>query len=200
MRRLDDLGIEPADASHHVADPLQGVADGVRRAVMWGRRYDFVFAGDWLARMHDAGADYDCLHIWVLLHTRRERHGHTDRLPGEPLPPGGKDRTVASVLGTTRLDGETERDHLTRMGRQVELAFLRRSVSVPGPMSAGSYGAIASKHDIAIPFPVLAVLESSPFDVDRVTATHLADRVATAIADGYPVDVETIDVLGADWN
>lgn len=192
MRRLDDLGLEPdavpspvTSSASAPASPFQKIADDVRHAVGWGPRWDFAFAGDWLVRMHDAGADYECLRGWVHVHARRDRHRNSGRQPGQPIR-GTKERSLASVLGTTRLDGETDSDHLERMGRQVELAFVRRLSSVPGPRSAGTYAAIAERRNFVVRIGLAEVMGDSPFDADQVTAADLRRRYEMDLADLGP--------------
>lgn len=179
---LTDLGVTPG------AGQPQRRPDSDEQWTRPGRYFrpgpEPVFAGDWLARMFDAGTSVEFLSEWLerfAWHRRALVPGDWSRLaPLDPLP-------IRLEIARTPVEDEPDRDRLLRLGSQWPLfdmpalrPLTRGRYSIKGPKSRfGDPPAVKPKAKV--------VAATSPLLVDRM---HLASQATTQTV--------VLDVLAGD--
>lgn len=177
---LDDLDVDLAPGLPPAATDAQ--ASWPRPAYYRRPAPDPVFAGDWLARMYDAGTPLHLLQRWRDRHAWYRRPDLPQAMTHRPLNPGPPPASV--LLAEQRLDDETVREHLLRLGRQVRLFDMpaARIHQAADPGWARSVFADSA----AVPIDAQVVLASSPLTVDRLYLAargNVSVRVLEALAE-----------------
>lgn len=172
---LDDLDLDVV--------PGRAASDDWPRPASYRRPApDPVFAGDWLARMRDAGASWRLLQQWRDRHAWYRRPNHAQAMAWQPLNPGPP--PVSVLLAETRVDGETEREHLLRIGRQVPV-FDMPAARVFQPVDPGWCRSVFAD-SAALPVAAQVAMAASPLTVDRlylVARGNVSAHVLDALVD-----------------
>lgn len=193
MSLLDDLDLSPEDLVADVEDIE--VPEPEWTGPMWQRPVP-MFVGDWFARAHDAGLPYDLLVANVARFAVHLAPPSDTDLPRRQQrsvrrPTLVVDQPLHTTIALTRAHDETDREHLARLGRQVQVFDL--------PLVEPFFGRDVHHSvfaDCALEAAGLTALADSPLTVDRLvlttrftTAPDVLDRLSTDPAVGVRIGV-----------